>query len=359
MRFGASLSGDPATTTDEARLLESNRFDGLWFPDVPLLGWGDPYVAMALAAEATERVSIGTYVMPASLHATPAVVSQFAALNRLAPGRIVLGYGSGSVTRGILGMPELRVRDLREELVVIRDLLDRQEASVDGGRIKFYDFPRPALNFEDRIRVAIAASGPRTAALAGELGDALITAGERDVNRLRALLGAALEGAGAAPGEFEFAVGVGGLCVVRDGEPLDAPRIISRVQPGITQSFAFSLQMNVPAEAFPEEARDAYSRYRAWVAERYGPERRAQVQGVYNLHLARDPEQDQFVTPETIRALTMTGTANDLAQRLRALDEAGVTEVIVTRSLDRPWVDDEDLADLLGLIDRIREPRAT
>lgn len=194
MKLGMALCGDPRTNASEARLLERAGADALWFPDVPLLGWGDPYVCMGLAAAATDRVTVGSYVMPAKFRAAPLVATQLATLNQLAPGRIAFGYGSGSVTRRLLGQRPLKLKDLREELGVLRDLLDGGRAEYEGAEVRFFEPARPALNREDAIPIHVAASGPRTARLAGEIADGLITAAIHDPAELRSLFDAFLAG---------------------------------------------------------------------------------------------------------------------------------------------------------------------
>src|SRR5438067_4544099 len=116
MRFGVVLGNDPTTTVREARLLEERGIDTAWFPEVPLIGYGDPYVAMALAAQATERLRLGTFIACASMRPAPVLLTHLGTIGRMAPGRLRIGWGSGSFSRYLLGMPVLKVRQLREEL---------------------------------------------------------------------------------------------------------------------------------------------------------------------------------------------------------------------------------------------------
>jgi hypothetical protein len=59
VQFGAVLGGDPLTTAREMRLLEERGFSAVWFPHVPTIGWGDPYICMAQAAAASTRILSG------------------------------------------------------------------------------------------------------------------------------------------------------------------------------------------------------------------------------------------------------------------------------------------------------------
>ena len=63
MEFGAHLGlNDPRSAAAQAKLVEEVGFTHAWFCDVPAAGSGDPYVSMAAAALATNRIKLGTYV---------------------------------------------------------------------------------------------------------------------------------------------------------------------------------------------------------------------------------------------------------------------------------------------------------
>lgn len=90
VQFGAVLGGDPLTTARETRLLEERGFSAVWFPHVPTVGWGDPYICMAQAAAASTRIRVGTSVVPARLRTIPDLLTAIATVNRIAPGRVNL-----------------------------------------------------------------------------------------------------------------------------------------------------------------------------------------------------------------------------------------------------------------------------
>lgn len=73
-----------------ARRVEALGFDGLWFGETG----GDPFLAIALAAEHTERITLGTAVAIA-FPRSPMVMAYIGwDLQRLARGRMILGLGS-------------------------------------------------------------------------------------------------------------------------------------------------------------------------------------------------------------------------------------------------------------------------
>jgi alkanesulfonate monooxygenase SsuD/methylene tetrahydromethanopterin reductase-like flavin-dependent oxidoreductase (luciferase family) len=355
MRFGAAVGNDPITIRQEARLLEDRGFDTIWFPEVPLIGYGDPYSCMALAATASERIRLGTCVTPAGMRPAPMLLTHFATINRLAPGRVRIGWASGSFSRILLAMDRLKVFELREELAVLRALRDERTAAVAGTRIRFHRWERECLNFDDPLPLEVGAQGPRTAALAGELGDALVTAGVGHPEQLRALYDAAVAAAREAgrPIEtFGFTAELGPLCVLRPGESLETARVIASVQPIVSGHFAFFLLARADPDQVDPGSREGYAAFLAWAREKYGTDPDEQFRALCDRYIGRNPEHDRFVTPGVVESHTLTGAPEAIAERLQEIGRAGVTDVVVLRGLDRPWSDDESLADLVALMER-------
>ena len=73
---------------------EEAGFTHAWFPDSQLI-WSDTYAAMALAAERTSTIKLGTLVSIPSNRIAPVTASAIATINKLAPGPRDLGAGDG------------------------------------------------------------------------------------------------------------------------------------------------------------------------------------------------------------------------------------------------------------------------
>ncbi|WP_158087262.1 LLM class flavin-dependent oxidoreductase [Mycobacterium aquaticum] len=350
------MGNDPTTIGCEARLLEERGVDTIWFPDAPLIGYGDPFACMALAAAATDRIRLGTNITPAGTRPVGMLLTHFATINRIAPGRVRLGWGSGSFSRSLLGQPALKVRELRTELTALRALLTHQSAEINGQKIHFNTSGRRCLNLKDSQPLEIAAQGPRGAALAGEFGDGLMTAGEVHPERLRILLNAALEAAGSAgrPTEdFSFTAEVGPLCILRPGESVDSQRVIASVQPAVTGHFGFFLVARLHPDQVDPGVRGAYAKFLVWANECFGPDPDEQFRALCDNYIGRNPEHDQFVTAGAIKAHTLTAPLEAMAERLQEISRAGVTDVAVLYGLDQPWAENEALADLVTLMEHV------
>jgi coenzyme F420-dependent glucose-6-phosphate dehydrogenase len=131
-------------------------------------------------ATSTDRIVIGTSVLTPTFRYHPAVVAQaFATLGCLAPGRVILGVGSGeSLNEVPLGIvwPDGKERfaRLKEAVTLIKQLWSEERVTFSG---QFYRtdlatiYDRP----EQPVPLYIGASGPSATRLAGRLADGFIT----------------------------------------------------------------------------------------------------------------------------------------------------------------------------------------
>ena len=176
----------PETLVQHARLAEEAGFDWLvvsehfhpWVDDVSASGFA--FATIAAMATVTERVQITTGVTTPLFRYHPGVVAQATAtLDRLSAGRFNLGVGTGeNLNEGPLGLTFPRYAEraarMREALVIMRRLLDGEKLTFEGShyntdRAKLYS---PPTRY---VPIWMAAGGPKSAALAAELADGVIT----------------------------------------------------------------------------------------------------------------------------------------------------------------------------------------
>ena len=183
---------------DRARLAEELGFDLVGVGDVPM-HYRDVNVCLAVVAEATSRIRLGPMVTnPVSRH--PGVVASAAAsLDALSGGRLVLGLGAGGGPLFSMGLSAPKRPELRRATATIRSLLAGEPSEWEG---------RP-LTFGPRrpVPVYLAAYGPITARIAGEVADGVLFAGGASSDVVASALQAVAAGATAAgrdPGEVDF-----------------------------------------------------------------------------------------------------------------------------------------------------------
>src|SRR4026207_1547621 len=194
--FGYALSSEehaPSDLVRNPRLAEEVGFTFALISD-HFHPWIDrqghsPFVWSVIGAIATstERLRLGTGVTCPTIRIHPALVAQAAATaGALMPRRFFLGVGTGeNLNEHILGdrwpSPDERRSMLAEAVEIIRGLWEGHLFSYDGAyytgdRARIYTLP------EEAVPIVVAASGPKAATLAGEIGDGLIsTAPEQEL----------------------------------------------------------------------------------------------------------------------------------------------------------------------------------
>jgi alkanesulfonate monooxygenase SsuD/methylene tetrahydromethanopterin reductase-like flavin-dependent oxidoreductase (luciferase family) len=157
---------------------ENLGYSHCWVTDSPMIR-SNCWAVLALAAQQTRRMRLGTAVNVPGLRLAPVVANGIATINRLAPGRCIIGLGTGHTGMRMLGQKPMRLQPFREYVRVVRALLDGDEAdyALDGEshRVRFQMREHRFIDLDHHIPLYIAAFGPKAQALAGELADGLIS----------------------------------------------------------------------------------------------------------------------------------------------------------------------------------------
>ncbi len=167
IRFGINfLPNAPQEFIEWSRVAEDVGFDIVGIADSQSL-YRDVYVSATLCAVNTKSVRFGPRVInPLTRH--PAVAASAAAtLEELAPGRTMLGIGTGDSAVFNIGMKAASHATLRAYVEAIRGLLATGSATWQGK-------PAKLTWARKRVPIYIAASGPRTLQLAGEIADGVV-----------------------------------------------------------------------------------------------------------------------------------------------------------------------------------------
>lgn len=146
---------------------ERHGFDVAWIADSQLL-WRDVFATMALAAVRTETIELATAVSNFATRVPSTVASGINTVAELAPGRVVLGLGTGDSSVKPLGVKPSTRAHMRASIEEVRTLLDGHEYDYGVRRSKLRDAA-------GRVPIHLAASGPLTLRLAGEIADGALT----------------------------------------------------------------------------------------------------------------------------------------------------------------------------------------
>lgn len=199
MRVDGGLGFDPAGVIEAARLAEQVGYDGIWSAETS----HDPFLPLALAAEHTDRIELGTGIAVAFAR-NPMTLAQIANdLQTLSRGRFLLGLGS-QIKPHIekrFSMPWSHPAPrMRELILAIRSIW---ASWSDGSRLAFRgEFYRhtlmtpmfdPGPNPFGNPRIFLAAVGERMTEVAGEVADGMLAHGFTTERYLREVTVPALE----------------------------------------------------------------------------------------------------------------------------------------------------------------------
>jgi 5,10-methylenetetrahydromethanopterin reductase len=335
MRFAIAIPTD-AESWRLVRRAEELGFSRAWFYDTQMLS-ADPFVAMAVAATKTTRIRLGTGVLIPSNRLAAVAANAFASLNKLAPGRIDFGIGTGFTGRRAMGLGAVRLADMEEYIRVVMALLrgDTVEAELEGKQrlIRLLNPELGLINTRDSIGLYIAASGPRSRQLTAKLGAgwintvAGVSGAIADLDEMRRRWREAGHG-----DHSTDAVVLSGGCILEPGEPADSPRAVAQAGPRaamLLHRAADAALMGLPTIAtIPPELADTVAGY-IELARQFRPQGAHYLENHRGHLMFVKPEERPFVTADLIRLTTFTAPEPELRERIAALDAAGYDEIAI------------------------------
>jgi probable F420-dependent oxidoreductase len=135
----------------------------------------DPFVTLAAAATATERLRVGTGIALVIQRDPIILAKEVASLDRISGGRAVLGVGAGwnrEEMRNHGTDPRTRMALLRERVLAVKELWTKDEAAFHGEFVDFdpvFSYPKPVQ--DPHPPVLVGGSGPTTFDRVVEFGD--------------------------------------------------------------------------------------------------------------------------------------------------------------------------------------------
>ena len=342
MDYGICVASRPADIQYVADA-EQRGFTHAWMADSQMI-WSDVYAMLALVAERTSMINIGTGVAVAGTRIAPVTAAAIATINQLAPGRVFCGIGTGNTAMRIMGHPPLRIAEFDEYLSVLRPMLRGEEVDFAWrGRtaplvhlMPEYGFVR----FDPPPPLYVSAFGPRSLELAAEHGDGLITSVppvpsiveglRRQIAEFRRSSGRSTDRFPGSPddGASFLLATLTTIAVLEPGEAVDSDRVREQVGAFAIASLHYSY------EQYRQFGRPPGSH----LAELW-PEYLAAVEAVpedrrhLRTHLGHNcwviPDEERFVTKALIETSCLVGTPDELRSRIAELDEAGLDQIVI------------------------------
>lgn len=151
---------------DHARVAEESGFSHFTVVDQQNLS-RDMYVMMTIAALSTHRIKIGHGVTQPFTRHPSVTANATATIDELSGGRAFLGIGAGMNAVWTLGVKTRPMQELRETVEFVKKYTSGEESEFKGVKMHSAWIRR-------RLPVYMAASGPRSLQLAGELADGVM-----------------------------------------------------------------------------------------------------------------------------------------------------------------------------------------
>lgn len=193
-QYGFSLADDAPITFDEmavwARRAEALGFDSLWISDHFFYSFArlgadatpiaaiEPLTAIAGLAAVTERIRLGTLVLGAPFRHPSIVAKMATTIDGISGGRLDLGVGAGWLEEEFTafgypyGSVGERFESLEETLQVLQALFSGSAATLDGPTVSLRDARLLPESVQRRIPVWVGGKGgPRLLKLAARYAD--------------------------------------------------------------------------------------------------------------------------------------------------------------------------------------------
>jgi len=338
MRLSVPLqyAGDPVRLIERVVALERAGLDAVWVAEA--YGFDAPTLMGYLAAR-TERLLIGSAILPIYSR-TPALIAQTAAgLDAVSGGRALLGLGASGpqVIEGWHGVRYDRPLARTREIVDLCRRMWRREVITHDG---IYQLPVPGGTglgkplkmltkpVRAEIPVYLASLGDKNVELTAEIADGWLPTLFLP-EKASAVWGKALAAGRARRTLAPLDVVAGGLLAI--GEDVTALRELARP--------------NIALYVGGMGARDR--NFYNDLMRRYGYE--AEARTIQDLYLAgRKDEAAAAVPPEFLELSSLVGPAGHVKERVEAFREAGVTMLNVTPVGRDPIGDVRTLREWLG-----------
>ncbi len=319
----------PARTLQTAQAADQAGIDAIWVSEDPE-GW-DAFALLGALANVTTHCQLGTSVTSPWPRHPNLLAASVATLDQLSGGRAVLGLGRGQIEwhRDVLGVETGgALAALRETITLLRAWWQPpyRASSPPGGHFHIREWERSVAPLHPPP-IYLAAAGPRTLALAGELADGVIFNVLTSEQALRQSI----------PRVKQAAISAGrdpaALAIILRTEITLAASAASEHKALTRAKSLFALLAGFPgmSRLYPVPGYDTDAIIAEVRAVMRTNEVLASGGGFPALRRTGDLAAARAAIPDGfIRALALAGSTEDLQSRLASLRDLGVTCVSVT-----------------------------
>ncbi len=304
--IGIVMEASPGYTAKLAAEIEAMGFDALLCPDTQNLS-PDPLAQLALAAQTTQRIMLGTGVTNPVTRDVAVTACALATLQAESQGRALCGIGRGDSSAEHIGIRNATTAQLQT-------FVQRFQAYTRGETVDRDGTPS-AMRWFDSVDVApvpvdIACTGPKTIRMAVDTGDRISFAVGSAPERLSWAMGVALDRlkeTGRPREDLSIGAFVNLVCDANEQRAIELGRMIS----GMVAHFAG--MKNAPLDHLPPQLRP--------MAEH--------MQSDYDMahHAQEEGEHLGAVTDEFVDWFSICGPVDKCRDRLQELMGLGLDHV--------------------------------
>jgi 5,10-methylenetetrahydromethanopterin reductase len=292
--------------SDFAVLAEELGYSRLWIFDTASL-WEDRFVHLALAADRTSRIGLGTAVLIPHERSETSMASSIATIARLSDGRFRACFGTGATARRTMGQRPVTLQAMRDYVTAVRRLLAGETVVINRRPVRMLHADGLAAPRPVDVDIWLSVFGPRGIALAAEIADGMIVGRPMDHALPIAMLMPAT--------------------VLEPGEDRDSVRVREAVGPWkvVTYHEAYAIAGAAAVDRLPggRDWREAL--------EALAPEGERHLL-THEGHVTHLTDRDHRLLDHAPDGLATIGTPDEIASRIAELGRQSVQEVIYTPS---------------------------
>lgn len=341
MEFWTSGFSAPRGIVHVARDAEEKGWDGLSVVDSQNLS-GDAFVALTMAATATERLKLGTGVTNSITRNAATLATAIASVHSVSRGRAVLGIGRGDSALAHLGRAPARVEQFERYMQQLQAYLSGCSVPFDEitdipadlappmSELQLADAPTDShiawiansQSGDRKVPVEVAASGPRVIAVAARTADRVMFTLGAEPERIAWGINLARQARREA-GLDPDAIAYGSYVTCACHPDIDVARHM--VQGGLTVHARFGVMHGKTSGPLSESQKEVMQ------ALRSSYDMRKHTQG--------DSAQAAVLTPAFIDQFAAVGMPDRVIEKLQELQRLGLDKFILSggwRSGDTP-----------------------
>lgn len=305
---------------EHIQLAEEVGFDWIGIADSQSL-YREVFATLGMIAHATKKPLIGPTVTNGLTRHPAVMASAIATVNEISGGRAILGIGTGDSAVFNINERPRGLKGLREYVLTLRELLRGAETEFNGRGIhtRWIETQK-----DNPVPVYIAAEGPKTLELAGEIADGVICGMGLTPDVVEATLKHIDAGAKRA-GKTVDDLDIWAFAKVNVGPDRDV--LIREIRMELASTAHHAFQFTLEGKLVPPELRDALNR----IQKEYQPTLHLTLGETSNAKLMEDP----VLMPYLVDRFAVLGTADDCVAQIERIKSSGIDQILFTGNIEK------------------------